>query len=381
MGKFKDYIRETLSLEEHLDREAAIATIRKNVAFAGPNVIILACAIIIASIGLNVNSIPVIIGAMLISPVMGPIIGFGLSIGTNDMNLLKSSFKNFAVMVAISIIASALYFLTSPLNLEHPTELLARTRPTIYDVLIALFSGVAGMLEHARKERGSVISGVAIATALMPPLCTVGYGIANLSLQYIVGALYLFIINSVFIVLATFIMVKYLEFPVVRYENAKKQRSFSRLMYLIIILMIAPSIYTAVVVIKETNFTANAGRFVDSNKTLGSSYIYDHDVHLDKNGYSVEVFLAGDALDDVQRDLLLANAEKCGLQRNQVVLREAAAVKRESSTEMVRDLYEYYDKRIQELTQVIIDLEVELAKYRKDSAEVVPKVDSTVLKR
>lgn len=381
MGKFKDYIRETLSLEEHLDREAAIATIRKNVAFAGPNVIILACAIIIASIGLNVNSIPVIIGAMLISPVMGPIIGFGLSIGTNDMNLLKSSFKNFAVMVAISIIASTLYFLTSPLNLEHPTELLARTRPTIYDVLIALFSGVAGMLEHARKERGSVISGVAIATALMPPLCTVGYGIANLSLQYIVGALYLFIINSVFIVLATFIMVKYLEFPVVRYENAKKQRSFSRLMYLIIILMIAPSIYTAVVVIKETNFTANAGRFVDSNKTLGSSYIYDHDVHLDKNGYSVEVFLAGDALDDVQRDLLLANAEKCGLQRNQVVLREAAAVKRESSTEMVRDLYEYYDKRIQELTQVIIDLEVELAKYRKDSAEVVPKVDSTVLKR
>ncbi|MBP5721069.1 MAG: DUF389 domain-containing protein, partial [Bacteroidales bacterium] len=176
MNKFTRYLRHVVYLEDDIDRNMAAAAIKKNIAFRGPNVIILACAIIIASVGLNVNSIPVIIGAMLISPVMGPIIGFGLGLGTNDTDLLKSSFKNFLVMVVISIAVASLYFLISPLRLSNPSELLARTRPTIYDVLIALFGGAAGMLEHSRRERGTVLSGVAIATALMPPLCTVGYG-------------------------------------------------------------------------------------------------------------------------------------------------------------------------------------------------------------
>ena len=209
--KVKDFFRSLVSLSDYVDLEGASASIRKNIYFKGPTVFILACAIIIASVGLNVNSIPVIIGAMLISPVMAPILGFGFSLGVQDMQLLKDSLRNFAVMVVISILASAIYFLLSPLNLEHPTELLARTNPTIYDVLIALFGGFAGILENSRKEKGTVLSGVAIATALMPPLCTVGYGISIGNLSYILGAFYLFMINSIFIALATFVAVKYLK--------------------------------------------------------------------------------------------------------------------------------------------------------------------------
>ena len=192
-----------LSLTDYIDIPAASENIRKNIPFRGPNIYILFVAVIIASIGLNVNSIPVIIGAMLVSPLMSPIFGFGLGLGTNDTKLLLFSLKNLGIMFAISLIASTLYFLVTPLETGNPTELLARTNPSIYDVMIAFFGGVAGILEMSRKEKGTVISGVAIATALMPPLCTVGYGIAKLNWHYAGGALYLFFINCVFIALAT----------------------------------------------------------------------------------------------------------------------------------------------------------------------------------
>ena len=201
-------------MRDHVDLEAAAVNIRSNIYFRGPNVFILPSAIVIASVGLNLNSIPVIIGAMLISPVMGPILGFGLGLGTNDTVLVKDSLKNFLVMVLISILSSTLFYLLSPLQLEHQTELLARTNPTLYDAFIALFGGFAGILENSRKEKGgTVIPGVAIATALMPPLCTVGYGIAHLAPKFILGAFYLFIINSVFITLATVVTVTNLPFP------------------------------------------------------------------------------------------------------------------------------------------------------------------------
>ena len=194
MNKVTYFFKSLVNMKDHVDVKAASARIQNGIAFRGPNVFILACAIIIASVGLNLNSIPVIIGAMLISPVMGPILGFGLGLGTNDTSLVKDSLKNFAVMVVISILASTIFYLISPLHLEKQTELLARTNPTLYDVLIALFGGFAGILENSRKERGgTMIPGVAIATALMPPLCTVGYGIAHLELSYILGACYLFL--------------------------------------------------------------------------------------------------------------------------------------------------------------------------------------------
>ena len=184
----RERFRDRLNISSFIDVESAVENIRGSIYFRGPNVWILGTAIIIASVGLNVNSIPVIIGAMLVSPLMAPIMGVGLGLGTNDTGLIREALKNLLVMVVISIFASGLYFLISPLAMENPTELLARTNPTIYDVLIALFGGLAGIIETSRKEKGTVISGVAIATALMPPLCTVGYGLATLNLHYLFGA-------------------------------------------------------------------------------------------------------------------------------------------------------------------------------------------------
>lgn len=247
----KDYLHKLIDIQSYTDVAAAETRIRENIPFHGPNVLILVCAIVIASVGLNVNSIPVIIGAMLVSPLMGPIIGFGMALGTNNTQMLVHSLKNLGIMVAISILASSLYFAISPLRMENPSELLARTQPTTYDVLIAFFGGAAGIIETTRKEQGTVIAGVAIATALMPPLCTIGFGVALLNWRYALGAFYLFCINSIFIALATFFGVKYLHFPSCHYDDPKKERRLRWIMTIVILLVIIPSILTAIAVIKE----------------------------------------------------------------------------------------------------------------------------------
>ena len=271
MNRYIKKFADIVNIREHVDYHTADNSIRNNIAFKGPNVIILACAIVIASVGLNVNSIPVIIGAMLISPVMGPILGLGLGLGTEDNNLLKDSLKNFAIMVSISILASSLFFFLSPLTLENPSELLARTNPTIYDVLIALFGGFAGILETSRKEKGTVISGVAIATALMPPLCTVGYGISRMNFVYIGGALYLFLINTIFIALATFLAVKFFKFPVIEVTDEKHNRMKKGWYAVLLIVIIVPSIWTAFNVVKENNFKIHAAQLVNKNKNMGKN--------------------------------------------------------------------------------------------------------------
>lgn len=180
-----EQFKSIVNITDHVDIQDTTERIKKAIDFKGPNAWILAFAVIVASVGLNVNSVPVIIGAMLISPLMGPIIGAGLAVGVNDSDLLRRSLKYLAVMVSISIIASTAYFLVSPLDLAEPTELLARTRPTIYDVFIAFFGGLAGIVENSRKDKGTAIAGVAIATALMPPLCTAGYGLAPVTSPFL----------------------------------------------------------------------------------------------------------------------------------------------------------------------------------------------------
>jgi len=375
MDRFHRYLRRIVYLGDDIDRVAAVAAIKKNSYFRGPNVIILACAIIIASIGLNVNSIPVIIGAMLISPVMGPILGFGLGLGTNDTELLKNSLKNFAVMVVISIIVASLYFLISPLKLSNPTELLARTRPTIYDVLIALAGGVAGMLENSRKERGTVLSGVAIATALMPPLCTVGYGIAILNPRYIFGALYLFLINGIFIALATFFMAKFLGFESAAVSEEQRRRN-PRIVAAVLLLMIVPSVFSAIGTIRDNNFAISAERFVQNNKTIGSSYIFAHDIHLDGRNQTLDIYLAGEQLDYTAKQILLKNALSYGLHSDQIVFHEEAAVQNLNKNELVRDLNENYLRKIQELNQTIMELQVELAKYKGEEKARAAKADT-----
>lgn len=363
MNKITRYLRHIVYLEDTVDRAAASNSIKNNIAFRGPNVIILACAILIASVGLNVNSIPVIIGAMLISPVMGPILGFGLGLGTNDTELLKNAAKNFAIMVAISIIVASVYFVVTPLRLSNPTELLARTRPTIYDVLIALFGGVAGMMEFSRKERGTVISGVAIATALMPPLCTIGFGIASLNPSYIFGAAYLFLINSYFIALSTFMVVKFLGFESVATDDFHRKRN-PRVVAVVLVLMLVPSIISAIGTIRDNNFTTSAERFIQNNKTIGATYIFDHDINLSGRNPTLDIYLAGEALDYTAKQVLLKNALSYGLHSDQIIFHEEAAVQTINKNELIRDLNEHYLKTIQDLNQTITELQVELARYK-----------------
>ena len=365
LRKILIYLRSIIHLSDEIDYENASISIRKNIAFRGTNVFILACAIIIASVGLNVNSIPVIIGAMLISPVMGPIMGFGLGLGTQDNELVKNAMKNFAVMVAISILASSLFFVLSPLSLANPSELLARTRPTIYDVFIALFGGFAGIIETSRKDKGSVITGVAIATALMPPLCTVGYGISIWKGSVIFGALYLFLINSIFIALATFAAVKYFRFPLVETTNEKKRLSKS-VMYLLLVVVIVPSVITAISVVKENNFMSHADRVVAENKNLGKCFIYDYKATYTRKSATLELFLAGEPPTDDAKKKFYNCAETYGITRSQIVFHEDATIMREdlSEAEIVKGIYEHNEKQINRLNDSIAKLETLIADFK-----------------
>ena len=362
-NKIKGFIKSTLNLTNDVDITAALEDIRSAIPFRGPNVYILFVAIIIASVGLNVNSIPVIIGAMLISPLMGPITGLGLGLGTNDRELVLFSIKNLLVMVGISLLAATLYFILTPLEIDNPTELLARTRPTIYDVFIALFGGLAGVLETARKEKGNVLSGVAIATALMPPLCTVGYGIANLSWQYTVGALFLFSINCIFIALAAYLMAKFLKFPVKLVEQHRTR--YYILSYGLVVLLMVTSIFTAYHVIRENEFTKQSNRFVKKNQTIGKTYIYDYQVDVDVKPYVLELRLAGEVLSDETREMLLRDAENYGIMRSQVVMHEDATVEvnRFNETEIVKNLMATNTANMQVRDDSIKVLNAQIARY------------------
>ena len=367
----REFVRNTLNLTHYVDIPAASENIRKNIPFRGPNVYILFVAIIIASVGLNVNSIPVIIGAMLISPLMGPIIGLGLGLGTNDRELVLFSIKNLLVMVGISLLAATLYFILTPLEIDNPTELLARTRPTIYDVFIALFGGLAGVLETARKEKGTVMAGVAIATALMPPLCTVGYGIANLSLQYTLGALFLFSINCIFIALAAYLMAKFLKFPVKTVEQHRTR--YYILSYGLVILLMGTSLVTGYQVIRENNFTKIANRFVKKNHTIGKTYIYDSQVNIDNRPYIVELRLAGEALNTDTREMLMRDAESYGIMRSQIVIHEDATVQidRFNETEIVKNLIATNTSNIQVRDDSIKVLNAQIAAYKQQELPAV----------
>jgi len=361
----REFLKTTLNLTNDVDIQAAIEDIRSNIPFRGPNVYILFVAIIIASVGLNVNSIPVIIGAMLISPLMGPITGLGLGLGTNDRELVLFSIKNLLVMVGISLLAATLYFILTPLEIDNPTELLARTRPTIYDVFIALFGGLAGVLETARKEKGTVLSGVAIATALMPPLCTVGYGIANLSWQYTIGALFLFSINCIFIAMAAYLMAKFLKFPVKTVEQHRTR--YFILSYALVILLAATSIFTGYHVIRENDFTKMANRFVKKNQNIGKTYIYDSQVNIDTNPYMLELRLAGETLNEDTKEMLLRDAENYGIMRSQIVIHEDATVQvdRFNETEIVKNLMATNASNVQVRDDSIKVLNAQIAHYKQ----------------
>ncbi len=258
-----NFFKDRFNLDDDKARRAAVVEeINRGVSFRGPNLWILMFAILICSIGLNVNSTAVIIGAMLISPLMGPIMGIGLGIGINDFELIIKGFRNLGIAVGISILVSAIYFWVSPLK-EEQSELLARINPTLWDVLIAVFGGLAGIVAGSRKEKSNAIPGVAIATALMPPLCTAGFGLATLQWNYFAGALYLFFINSVFISLSTYLIVRALRYRPKQFIDAAQELRVKRYIAFLVVLTIIPATYTAFKTVQKSFFESSANLFVN----------------------------------------------------------------------------------------------------------------------
>lgn len=307
-----DRIRVYFNLRPDLEEEQAIIEeVTRGVSYRGANLWILIAAIFIASLGLNVNSTAVIIGAMLISPLMGPIIGMGLAVGTNDLDLLKRALKNFSVATLISVLTATIYFFISPLE-EAQSELLARTTPTIYDVLIAFFGGAAGIIALSTRGRGgNVIPGVAIATALMPPLCTAGYGLATGQLNFFFGAFYLFFINTVFISLATSLGVRMMRFHYHEFLSPERAKHARNILMLIVIATTIPAVMMTINIIRTSIFENGLRRFISSELAQPGTQILSSGT--DAATKELRIVALGRTITDDRQQIAARRLEQYGL--------------------------------------------------------------------
>ncbi|NQY01004.1 MAG: DUF389 domain-containing protein, partial [Flavobacteriaceae bacterium] len=298
----KKFIIELLDFRDETDRTATIEAIKADIPFKGATAWILIFAVFVASVGLNADSTAVVIGAMLISPLMGPILGVGMSIAINDIDTLKKSMINLATMIVLSLIASFLFFYLFPLN-EDNSELLGRTKPDIRDVLIAFFGGLSLMVARTKKGTiASVIFGVAIATALMPPLCTAGYGLSQGNWEYFLGAMYLFLINTIFIALATFLVLKLLRFPMLKYVNSLRRKRIAQLASLTAVVVMVPAILTFLNVLKESGYEQDYAKFLEK-EIYNNTNLWLQREKMDMEGKTIRLFFNGEVNDVTVSDL------------------------------------------------------------------------------
>lgn len=350
----------SLSKDKHENKEI-IDTITSGAQFKGTSLWILICAIFIASLGLNMNSTAVIIGAMLISPLMGPIMGIGLGVGIGDNELIRRCVKNLFVATLFSLLASAFYFWISPIN-DARSELLARTQPTIYDVMIAFFGGFAGIIATGSKSKGNILPGVAIATALMPPLCTAGYGLATFQWKFFYGALYLFVINAVYIGLATWIGTIVLRLPkIVVEEGEERKRSRKKHLawtFLILFLIIIPSIVTTTRIVRDNVQASRVSAFVrEEFRDLDGTHLISYDYNVNDSVPYVQVNLLGNPLDSHDIDVLAARMGTYGLADDvklKVIQGGVEAPEIDAATlsnNIMKSTVEYYNDRMSRLQQ------------------------------
>ena len=370
-----DYFTLTAQLVPQADAEKAI---RDDVTFRGTNILILVLAILIASLGLNTNSTAVIIGAMLISPLMGPIIGLGLGVGIHDFELLKRCIRNLVIAAGFSVLASTLYFLISPVSEGH-SELLARTSPTIYDVLIGFFGGGAGIIAIGSRHKGNVIPGVAIATALMPPLCTAGYGLATWQLNYFFGAFYLFLINSIYIAFATFIGVKLLGYQGQSVVNDVRARRVRRVVYILAILTMLPSVYLTYTMLRQNNFSREAQRFVNRECVFPATQVLSDKATIDGNQRQITITLIGQPLPVDSLELALSSRlQYYGLQGTRLTFIQGGNMSSPTSqSENVRDIYQLTQATISRQQQTIDSLRsiVDDMRNRQDAGvKIAPEI-------
>lgn len=385
-----NYFKKLILINEDTDYETTESNISKSVEFKGINIWILFCATILASIGLNVNSTAVIIGAMLISPLMGPINGIGFAVGTYNDDLLRQSLRNLAIMVGISLLASTLYFVVSPLS-DAQSELLARTRPTIFDVLIAFFGGCAGFIATSRKDQPfTVISGVAIATALMPPLCTAGFGLATLQFKYFFGAFYLFFINSFFIAFATFLLTKYLKFPVSALVHPERERIVKRTIIIFATLVMIPSLFLAINVVKESSFNNQVIKYIteiQKNDVFKDTQLINYKKEYNRKQSSLKLFLVGKELSSADIDTLQKiMVSDFGLAKTQLTIKQTSQIiDVNMQADVLEDIIakknnELQDKeqQISQLNSQIDTLKLQQKKYNETAATIGNKYKSSI---
>lgn len=359
---FNEYLDLNRSKE---DEQLTVETIRNGVEFKGTNLWVLIFATFIASLGLNVNSTAVIIGAMLISPLMGPIMGVGLSIGLNDFELMKRSLKSYLVATLFSVTTATIYFAFTPLD-EVQSELLARTSPTIYDVFIALVGGLAGIVALATKEKGNVIPGVAIATALMPPLCTAGFGLATGNLLYFLGAFYLYFINSVFISLATYIGVRVMHFQRKQFVDKAREKLVKRYIIWITIGTMCPAVYLTYNIVRETFYQTSASHFIAEELQFPDSQILSREISYDKR--EIKVVLVGKEVSKEQIAAAQHRLPEYNLAKTNLVvfqgMGDGNAVDISNIKSMVmEDFYRNSEKRLKEQEAAIDTLHKQLADF------------------
>lgn len=372
----KSYFNVVPDLEPQSDIETSI---RSGVSFKGSQLIVLIFAIFIASLGLNTDSIPVIIGAMLISPLMGPIIGMGLALGIEDYTLLKRGFKNIFMAVLGSLAASALYFLISP-QYEEASQLLARTSPSIYDVLIGFFGGAAGILSIACRNKGQVMPGVAIATSLMPPLCTAGYGLATMQMTFFLGALYLFFTNMVFILVATWIGVKIMRFNKVPYKNDVRYHRIRWILYTVVTATIGVSVWLTVMMIRKNVFYAKADEFVKNEMIFPNTQVLSHEDIYDRGERTINVTLIGEALPkDSLQLVMLQKLDSVGLGGTHINIKQGFSMD-QSAAATVDNTDKFYSIMQSELfaKQGIIDslknVIYNASSFSRESFELAPEL-------
>lgn len=369
---FKDFIQNLLSIKEETDNELTITKIKSGIAVKGHTAWVLICSIFIASIGLNVSSTAVVIGAMLVSPLMGPILGLGLSIAINDMDTLKRSLINLGVMIGISLITSFLFF-KIPLFQEATPEIIARTAPDVRDVLIALAGGFAVIIALSRRtEMTNTIAGIAIATALMPPLCTAGYGLATWNIDYFLGAMFLFIINTIFISLATFVVVKILRFPVVKYLKQAKRKQISRLVGFVATLIIGFSIYQFYLLFKANEFKQNAETFIAEMQDKTGAGIISTDVDYAKR--IVKVVVLGSNINNSQKAIWSNKLGDYGLENTELIVQQdEKATFLEDEIDKIKNSYLKNQHLIATKDEMIIQKDAQLIAKDKELQAIYKK--------
>lgn len=366
----KAYFARMLDIRQEQENEQeTIESIQKGVEFKGTNLWVLIFATFIASLGLNTNSTAVIIGAMLISPLMGPIMGFGLGLGIADFDLIKRSFRNFATATLFSVITSSIYFLISPIN-EAQSELLARTQPTLYDVLIAFFGGLAGIVASSTKSKGNVIPGVAIATALMPPLCTAGFGLATGNLYYFFGAFYLYFINTVFISLATYLVVRVLKYPKKVFLDKEREKKVTRYVGIIVVFTIVPSLFLSYRLVKTTYFNQQALNFINTELAFPNTQVLSKSITDTSDKKEIKVVLIGDNVAETTIEDARNRLPRYGLKDVNLVVQQGFSEQETDINQLksllMQDLYKNSEEVLRAQTLQIDSLQRELKSYRDD---------------